>query len=191
MALSGAGLRISSGVFEELDLSNCCLHDITLDNCEIRVLIPPPQLPDGLVIRDCIIWKVQGISNPGILPEWIVGCEIEEYDQTPTNASILLDSDLRMGHRVLLTILRKLYLQRGAGRGENSLTRGLPSGSRELATRILESMKSMGFTDPVTLRGYRIWYPDRSRSGEVLEILNDYARSIHPLVEKAREMSEH
>ena len=183
-------LRISNGVFEEFDLSESPCSKLTISGCEIRVLTLPSSPPDGLAIEDCIIEKVVGIPRKELLPSWIQRCDVEQYDNTPTNASILLDAQLPMAHRVLLTILRKLYLQKGAGRKENALSRGLPSGSREFVPRILDVMRSREFVSLAVLRGNRVWYPDRSRTAEVHTVLNDYARSRHPLVVECEALTE-
>ncbi len=182
------GIRICGGVFEDLDMSECAIGNLHIDNCEVKRLVGPGHPPDGLRLTDSIIWKIEGVSKQELLPLWMTGCEIEVFDDAPTNAKIAADSDLPEGHRVLLTVCRKLYLQRGAGRRENALSRGLPTGYRSKVPEVLEMMRSAGLAEPLTLRGYRVWYPDRSRTSEVFEILADYAGSRHPLVDRARKL---
>jgi len=163
--------------------------DLSIEGCEIKLLTFPEFQETGLRIQDCIIERVSGLTASSARPSWLVDCEIGEFDIANTNASIIQDIHLAVSHRVLLTILRKLYVQAGSGRLENALVRGLPDNCRPYVSPILEEMHSLGFASLETGRGRRLWYPDRSKAAEVHAILGDYARSKHILVERTRGIS--
>lgn len=181
-------LQICGGVFEELDLSDASCSNLVISGSEIGLLVVPPEHPAGCMITDSVIDKILGVAKRENVPSWIIKCEIGEFDLLPTNDSILDDADLPVAHRVLLTILRKLFLQRGAGRRENALSRGLPTGFKLLTPDILEILRSLEFVSRQVIAGYRVWRPDRSRTSEVHSILNQYSASRHPVVTAVRKI---
>ena len=61
------------------------------------------------------------------------------YDRGDDSYSAVTRSSL--GVRVCLTVLKKLYEQRGAGRKENALHRGLDGHARRLVPDVLQSFR--------------------------------------------------
>jgi hypothetical protein len=180
--------RIENARIEDLDFAESPCSDLELAGCEIGVLGLPNLQPHNLVLRDCLIEEVLGITREQQLPSWITASEVGSFDPAPTNASILTDDTLAIAHRVLLTIFRKLFVQPGSGRLEGALSRGLPDNYRPFVAPILDLLRSHGFATLQTARQQRIWFPERSRSGEVLNILNAYYVSSDPLVAEVRKL---
>lgn len=181
-------VRIENARIEDLDFAESPCSNLEITACEIGVLTLPSSKPNNLVLRDCLIEKILGISSRQQLPDWIKTSEVGDFDPVPTNASILTDSQLTIPHRVLLTIFRKLFVQPGSGRVEGAFSRGLPDNYRPFVAPILDLLKSREFALLQTARQQRVWSPERSKISEVLGILSDYSRSTNALVSEVKRL---
>lgn len=70
-------------------------------------------------------------------------CDFEEFSDARTNADIF-ELQLPEGTKVLLTVLKKLFMQRGSGRRESAFTRGLDHRARRLVPDVLDLIKRKG-----------------------------------------------
>ena len=97
-------------------------------------------------------------------------CEIVEFDNTQTNTAIMR-SNLSSSIKVLLTIIRKLFLQKGSGRIEAALYRGLEERYTNHVEPLLQHLDSSGiiFSHP-SPRGI-IWHGNRAERTRMLRIL--------------------
>lgn len=71
-----------------------------------------------------IIGVLEGISSPAAVPAWLNDNSIEGYSSVATTSRIRA-ANLLPTQKVLVTILRKTFFQKGAGRKEEALLRGL------------------------------------------------------------------
>jgi hypothetical protein len=135
-----------------------------------------------------MIVRIEGVTNQAELPVRFEKCEFEEFDNTKTNAAIMR-SDLVPSVRVLLTIIRKLFLQRGSGRVELALSRGLDERNSMYVPPILQQLESAGviFSHPAT-RGL-IWHGNRSERTRMLRILEKSSTSDDNLLETISKLS--
>lgn len=121
---------------------------------------------------NCLIENLEGVSRRDLLPPYIEGsCDIGEFDAFATNASVLKDDTLVLPIRVLLTILRKLYLQGGAGRKENAFFRGMGNDASRYVPELLGIIKREGLAI-VTAGPNPVWHPlraSRTRAYRLLE----------------------
>jgi hypothetical protein len=126
-------------------------------------------IPSKLRIRGSIIVKVNGVANRQSLPKSLVteDCEIRSYEEIATNSAVVR-SDLPPGMKALLTVLRKLYLQPGAGRRLSALERGLPSNVRERVPKVLEHLLRGGLVSALG----QVVHPVRRQSSRALAILS-------------------
>ena len=77
--------------------------------------------------KGCFFAEVHGHVSSKDLPPTVFDkeCLFGEFPESLETTDAILDLDLPLGVRVLLTMLRKLYQRSGRGRRENALYRGL------------------------------------------------------------------
>ena len=151
-------------------LAKATLQDCAIDNLDISSLENADDCPS---FQNCIIGYLDGA---GAVPQWLVskfsGCEIDRYsDQLQTTAGIM-QLTLPAEQRVALTILKKVYAQRGSGRREGGLSRGLDPQSRTLVPSVLSALVSDGWIWRSRSRGDAIYLPVKERRREALRALD-------------------
>jgi hypothetical protein len=180
------------------------------------VVIPSLDLseggPDLSAVRffQCIVSElsVEGDPDPERLPsfsqssfETVMGrlgqsdmppgtfsdCEFGEFPEAADrNAAILNATALPRGTRVTMTVLRKLYLQRGRGRRDSALPRGMDQKDRELVQPVLKLLQAEGLVVGTRLGTSLVWLPDRSAGPRVRAFLKSPRTSNDPLVAGSR-----
>jgi hypothetical protein len=183
--VNGKGLVMTEGSFEEIDLEDRIIRDVSLRECSIEKL----YVGDGMRhsscrFEDCVITKVAGVSSKHALPDkQFVRCDFEDFDEASTNAAILR-LDIPPSMKALMTILRKLYLQAGGGRRLEALKRGMPGGgpvhlSIDSVLRQLEAEGMVSITGGVA-------HPIRRYAARAKQILAEGMLSRDPIVERLR-----
>jgi hypothetical protein len=151
-------------------LAQATLQDCAIDNLDISSLEDADDCPS---FQSCIIGYMDGA---GAIPQWLVSkfsdCEIERYsDQLQTTAGIM-QLTLPAEQRVALTILKKVYSQRGSGRREGAFLRGLDQQSRTLVPAILSALVSDGWLWRSRSCGDAIYLPVKERRRDALRALD-------------------
>ena len=167
----------------------------------------------GIDFQDCLFQRF-GLSidaNPNLLPKFIecyfgvfegrlsrsdlpetsfdASCIIDSFgDSADTISASLNNQSLPLGVRVLLTVLKKVYLQAGGGRKESTLFRGLHPQARSLINPVLALLKSENILINSTSRRESIWLPIRGQAARVHRILIAPTESQDPLVKKAADI---
>ncbi len=133
------GLEIAEAYIDVLDLDEVRFDGLAMESCAIETLRLGELGSTGLSMRKCLFGRVEGVSSMRGLPEWIAEASVDTFDDAHTNAAIL-KLDLPVPVRVLLTIIRKLFVQKGSGRKESALHRGLDGASErfELLSRVVD-----------------------------------------------------
>lgn len=146
-------------------------YDCLLSSVVIEDDFPLDNLPE---MHDCLIGQLQGILGSSNLPKSFHNVEVSEYaDEIRTNADVFDAEGLSAPVKVLVSILRKLFLQSGAGRQEAAFYRGNIDGrARKIVPEVLAKVASHGFAEPTRIRGITIWHPNRSRQREARYIIS-------------------
>jgi len=158
-------IRVSAGV----DAGSAVLSDCIVQRLELEEGYSGARIPKFL---DVHFESVEGATSDADFPEGkLEGCSVSEYSDSASNTAAILDLRLPDEARVTLTILKKVYLQRGHGRKQSALGRGLPpklqslvgpSLSRLQAERVLVASRSGKET---------VWIPVKSAQKRVRHIL--------------------
>ena len=153
-------------------------------------LLAPGVASDKLPrFNHCLIGSLDGVATRGDLPPTIfVDCEVMELSNSTARNAGILDTDLPIATKVLLTALNKLFNQAGRGRKENALYRGLDPRSRGLVAQILGLVEAQGFASRNRIRNQIIWIPRRDKSHRVADILDHPGSSLDPLIERVRNL---
>jgi len=114
---------------------------------------------------NCDIGRVLGCTGERDLPaDRFLDCQVDEFEEHDMTTSSLLQIDMPKGCAVLLTILKKLYLQGGVGRREGALYRGLDQDSRLLVPAILQLLQRYEFAFKARHRRQTLWLPAKGGS---------------------------
>ena len=145
----------------EADMSKIQFRDCFFQRVEIDPDSDARRLPS---FRECFVEELDGRISHEDLPQGMFDekCDIDRFSASADTTAAVLSLDLPLGVRVCVSVLRKLYEQRGAGRKENALHRGLDSHARRLVQGVLHVLQSEGLASPDRSRGAVIWRPDRS-----------------------------
>jgi hypothetical protein len=180
-------LRIVSIFDDEIafDRGDVSLSGITFKDC----LFGAVHIEDGYelgklpVFDDCVIGALTGVLTRQALPPQFASSEIEELtDEAITNAQVL-SASLPEAQKVLISILRKLFLQPGAGRQESAFFRGaMDARSKAMVPEVLEKVGSLGFAQRNRIRGKWVWHPNRALSSDARRIVFSPGSKEHPLV---------
>lgn len=191
---SGDDLTIAESNFDlihidpELDFSRVTFVRCIVGTLEIGRSIVAQNSSRFPRFHDCLIDKLFGATSEKDVPEGVLtgSTSVENYASfTPTNDAVMR-STLPSRVKVLLTILRKLFMQSGSGRQYSALKRGLPTDLVGYVDEIVALIKSEAYAEDVYVDRRTILVPIRSRSNDALAIINGPNTSTHSLIEKVR-----
>lgn len=121
------GLVVDGASLGRVPMDELRIVGIEFRNCTVgEIAFGDPGNYGDVVFSNCLVAKVSGVASAAGLPTMVVtaDCEVEAFDNMGTNSAVLqLDIDPRL--KALLTILRKLYKQAGAGRKLGAFNRGI------------------------------------------------------------------
>jgi hypothetical protein len=122
-------ITIDGANLGKLSFDEVAVRGLSLRNCVVKeVAFGADQITQEVSFSNCLIARVSGASNWAGLPKNSIAsdCAVDEFDNMGTNNAVLrLAIDPRL--KALITVLRKLYKQRGAGRKLAAFKRGITS----------------------------------------------------------------
>ena len=181
-------------IVDELELSRTDpdLSNLEFQSCFFGVVkLDPPSIgPAALpVFRECLISEIQGPTAKSNLPSnFGADCCVENYSDQPETTNAILRLDLPLGTRVLMTILRKLYMQSGRGRRRGALARGLGQEGKQMVPRILAALQQEDFVVVIRKGKNEIWLPDRSKRVRAMKIVTEPSTCNDPLLNRVAEL---
>ena len=181
-SVDAQGLTVNGGLADNIDMEEHPITGLTLDRCLINQVNYAPH-GTNITFQRCQIIKLAGVANVSNLPSTFRSCEIGEFDNRRTNAAIA-QSDLPDPIKVLLILIRKLFLQRGSGRVDSALSRGIDGSLQRHVIPIRDSLVSEEIIFSHTTGGLTIWHGNRAHRVRMLRILEGPASSEDPLVQK-------
>lgn len=161
---------------EERSITRLAIHDCIIDTVSVgRALTKSSLLFEG-----CVIGRVVGVpAQDGLPVEIFRNCDFDEFDDASTNAAVL-KLEIPDGQKVLLTVLRKLYLQAGGGRKLGALKRGLPGHMKDLVDQVVGVLKSEG----IVAVNNEVAHPVRKHTVRVHDILRAGRLGDDPLISR-------
>lgn len=168
----------------QLDYSRVSFRDCWFRRLELTTDGDSTLLPK---FYNCYIAILDGrVSKQDLPPEIFDGeCVFDSFSSGTQTTNEILQSPLSNGGKVLLTVLKKLYLQPGAGRRESALFRGLDHRARALVPEILELLVKENLTLKSTTAGEPVWLPVRSESVRIRRLVLSPVESKDSILEKA------
>ena len=145
-------------------MAGITFYGVLIDRLEIAPEVPKERLP---YFSACYIESLEGRASREDLPtdKFASDVTIEHFDSATVTTNAILDLEFPMPVRVLLTVLRKLFLQSGTGRREAALFRGLDGDARRCVKDVIDLLKRHAFITPARYSNHTVWLP--SRKGNV------------------------
>lgn len=188
---TGEKIYIRDGFFDEFEIFKFPdLSKVVFQECYFGQLIMNlgTQSIMSPRLERCQIDEIIGPISSNDIPDNVIDDEsdIGSYVQEAKTNADILELNMPLSVRVLLTVLRKLFVQSGRGRKENAFFRGLDPNARAYVADILEVLHTEGFAFPHKIGGPTIWMPNRAKSNEAREILKAPQSSKHRVLVKVR-----
>lgn len=168
--------------FTDLSLAEAKVRGLTLVDCMFNSL-ELPLFPESMVeIKNGFADRVIGISSSKALPETISLLDGARYDEVGT-VSKIREIGLNPAQEIFVTIIKKTFFQKGTGRKEEALVRGLSRHpGRKVHDRVLNILLREGVL--TRFKGDEGWVysPNRSdAAGRMSKILDELTSSNDPL----------
>lgn len=137
----------------------------------------------------CDFGAVEGRMRKEDLPVDVFdqACTFETFSRYASTTRDILNLDIPEGVKVLLTILKKLFLQKGRARQQSALMRGLDHRSRRLVPDVLMAIEREGMASRLTSTENLLWKPERSQSARAFAMLSLHI-SNDPLISKCADI---
>lgn len=180
------GLTIDSACLGKINLEDIIISDLEIRNSTIKEVVLPASINEHKIkFYNCLITKISGVANQSALPlENFSACDVGEYDDMSTNNAVMKLS-ISPQLKALLSILRKLYKQAGAGRKITALSRGMPSAEvAQYINPILNLLEAHKF---ITIFN-KVVHPVRKQASRVEVILNAPTFNNDLLVEDVKKL---
>jgi hypothetical protein len=167
------------------DLSNVEFRNCYFETLEFDGSPNESRLP---ILNSCVVSVVHGRAGHDDLPRTFAdrSNEFEQFrDATRTQAEIL-SSPLTKGEKIVLAILRKLFVQSLSGRAESALSRGLDLNDRQLVPSAIRLIQQHGFASIYNRGDGNVWIPERKHIGRARRMLSSPSNCGEALLQAAK-----
>jgi hypothetical protein len=180
-AVDFRGLVVEQGNFLRFDLRDRKISNLTVKDSYFGALVFPSPGSSNLKIINCVAPRVYGVTSVAGLPGWVRELVAEEYDSVES-VSRIKRIGLSPAHEILTTIIRKTFFQKGKGRKEEALLRGLGRfGSQGLTNKILNILLRERILEKFKGNEGWVYAPVRANAARMKTLLNELRNSNDPL----------
>ena len=168
------------------------LGKVTFSNSSIQRLQIDPSVSSGNCPNfiECIVDEMDGRVSAKDLPEGrFTGCVFESFSDDVKTNSAVFKTEAPVAVKVLLSALKRLFVQSLSGREEGAFSRGMDASSVGVVPEVLAILRRFNFAIRSDRSTDKVWLPVRRRKGDVLEILSAPMTSQHPLVVACRKLN--
>lgn len=192
LSYDGPEINIKDAVIPEIhfESKSANFSSVRFQECIFRRLDLPSgtemvRLPSFL---ECHFGVVEGCAGMDDLPNAFVDCTVDEFEYSAQNTQSILDLSLPLGAKVVLTILRKIYVQSGSGRKESALFRGLDAHAQELVPDALDLLRNEHFIARGRQKDDVVWLPTKLSDARrrALSMLAAPTKSKDPIMIRSR-----
>ncbi|MGO8151457.1 NACHT domain-containing NTPase [Rhizobium leguminosarum] len=118
-----AGVRVENAQFDVLDFSGSKIINLKISSSAANEIRLDEATFERCSFQDMIGNRAAGVGSGVRLPECFEKCDFTSYDQADNTARIS-ELPLTDAQKTLLSLIKKLFFQRGRGRKEEGLLRG-------------------------------------------------------------------
>lgn len=175
------GIAINDGRFLKLDLTRASPQNLSLTEAAFGTLVLPSSAPLNTFIKNSVAERVVGVSSPTALPAWITNFEADKFDSTES-ISRIRRIGLPPNHEILATIVRKTFFQKGSGRKEEALLRGLGEiADKAVTPKIVNYLLNAGVLTRFKGNEGWVYAPNRKFAGRMRQMLYELQTSQDPI----------
>lgn len=168
------------------DLAKVTFVDCYFNSIEISDNVTAESCPK---FQGCLIQELDGrISSADLPTDRFPDTFVEAFLSSAGTTSAALHLQIPQGAKVLVTILKKLFVQSLSGRKENALYCGLDGVHQAKVEAVLSLLKSHSFVTKSDRAGDPIWIPVRRLRSRVLSIIGSPSTSTDPVLQAARKL---
>ncbi|WP_221799752.1 NACHT domain-containing protein [Oceanobacter mangrovi] len=193
--ISFNGLAVTVAEVAILDTGVRKFKNISFDEClfeNVSFMDSKVDVDDGIFIDSSEILNINGLSSLSALPSWISkSCKVVNFETLP-NSKRIKDSGLSMSQKLFLSIIQKIFFQRGGGRKENSLYKGGfgVEYDRKMIDKILNILVQRGFVERSKDSSNIIYNPKREFTSRMKSIKDELWLSDDPIWLEVKELSD-
>lgn len=178
----GCAMRFDS---DSPSISNVTFNECFFDTLEID---PTANIEKHPNFTNCAFSEILGRSSQQDLPtgKYDSNCVIEKFSSSALTQSSILETDLTKGEKIILSLLRKLFIQSLGGRAESALLRGLDLNDRQRVAPALRLLQQHEFTTVFNRGDGDVWIPNRKCLHAVRQLLAAPSASVEPILIEAR-----
>jgi hypothetical protein len=190
VSIDMGGLEFTGGKFSQISLADSAVRNVTMLDCLFEDLNITDADPTLLKIESSCIVHLAGVTAKEHLPHWVVDCLVEDF-QSMSTLSAIREAGLTVAQTFLLSSLRKLFLQPGAGRRESSMYKGYGDvGTKKICEKVIALLVRDGFCQKIRGTTEAVYLPNRSLTGRVRAIMSQLTMSKDDLWEKASKLHD-
>lgn len=144
-----ASFHVTGVYFEQLVLSDhpvygaSTIQDSVIERLDVSGLDETSSVP---YFQQDLVGLLDGVS---ILPKWLeprfADCEIDRFSIATQTTAGIMQLGIDRDSRIALSILKKVFGQRGSARKEGALSRGLGLADRPFVPKVLDELVSQGW----------------------------------------------
>jgi len=172
----------------EADLSNlkfkdCIFESISIGRQDLSGFLPK--------FESCLFLLVNDRTCRQDLPDHIFNqnCEFEKFAENTQTQSSILGSSMSRGEKLILTILRKVFVQSLSGRSETALARGLDLNFRPYVDDAIRLLQQHNLLFLYNKGDGNVWIPVRKELNRVRKILGSPSTCNDQLLVDARKIA--
>lgn len=190
-------VTIENAVYENYSMSpqdaGCSLENISFKDC----LFDSIEVGDNALVSNlpyfdgCIFLFIQDRINKSDMPaqRFSNSCTYERFSDSVQTQNSILNASLSIGEKLVLTILRKVFIQSLSGRSETALVRGLDLNTRHLVPEAIKLLQQQDLLFPANKGDGTVWIPVRKQLNRVRGILSSPSTCNDSLLTEAKELS--
>lgn len=167
-----------------MKFKNCIFESITIGN--------PEQCSSLPKFESCLFMKVNDRTCKEDLPQDSFNnkCEFEKFAENTQTQSAILGSSISTGEKLILTILRKVFIQSLSGRSETALIRGLDLNVRPYVDDAIKLLQQHELLMLYNKGDGNIWIPIRKELNRVRRILGSPSTCNDQLLTDAKKIAK-
>jgi hypothetical protein len=174
-------LTITDGNFLKLDFSRSIAENLQIADTVFGTIVLPSSAPPKTSIKNSLAERVIGVSSPTALPNWIENLAADKFDSTES-ISRIRQIGLTPSQEILATIIRKTFFQKGSGRKEEALLRGLGQiAQKGVADKIVNLLLSNELLTRSKGSEGHVYSPVRKHAGRMRQMLYELKTSQDPI----------
>nr|WP_246865462.1 NACHT domain-containing protein [Cryobacterium sp. BB307] len=167
---------ITGVYFEQLTLSDhkvlsaTTFKDCVIERLDVSGLDDSSSVPH---FQQALIGLLDGVAS---LPAWLeprlADCEIDRFSTSTQTTAGIMALGIDRESRIALTILKKVFGQRGSARKEGALSRGLSLTDRPVVHRVLDELISQGWIHKSMSGNSPLYVGSKDRRKDAMRVLD-------------------